>query len=662
MLQRTTLRCYSALLGQATPVLLGSKGGTPKRKKNPMQLRRKTYGLHFKERYLKLEEWYFCPLCAEPKKQGEWCRPTTSTATRKRSRSPAGAKGAAQSPTATSPATPLLPAERVALCRFMEYGNQPRPASMWLSRHSEMHSTPAQLFANHAEPSRAALAPQHRWCFAALRQAMSLLCRVVQLDSSGYYLRAASPSNTGADATAAAGGALPLSTEAPAATARVTTLELYCRFQALELELEDAALRAEAAAQADAVPESIRQQLRSDADATVACIEGSLNALECTLVQMLLGSFADFSVNGVGTVDMPLAPSLEYVARMLRELPSVLHAEQWPTQFVCDSNAPLNCGGTELRNAGAITSSSSSVLERTLLGISPLSGADAAISQLLEQLGGATTSLALRSLFDLCHADVWNLLGVAAASPISRLAALEKLAAAASSGSASAAGPCRPVLDAETLEFKDILVRAWNRQYGCIGLRRLFFEMQVLFYQYAMHAQATSKQSRAGNGAALRDVCGLWAAWRLSLQKWSAAFLAKLGAREQSADVLDASTLRADACGLMRQHAIAASGLAEVQRMALRVITKLQAVDAKGWFAVPTFDLVNVDFTSVRYWILSPVFAHKSKREAYRSLCRTLERMVDSCVQKYGPTHAFSDVITTVRQQLVDVARAEGLL
>ncbi|AIN97693.1 hypothetical protein LPMP_201990 [Leishmania panamensis] len=74
MFQRTTLCCYSALIGQATPVFLGSKGGTPKRKKNPMQLRRKTYGLHFKERYLKMEEWYYCPLCAEPKKQGEWCR------------------------------------------------------------------------------------------------------------------------------------------------------------------------------------------------------------------------------------------------------------------------------------------------------------------------------------------------------------------------------------------------------------------------------------------------------------------------------------------------------------------------------------------------------------------------------------------------------------
>lgn len=71
---RRSYTAYATALFAATNPLLGNKGGTPKRKKNPMQLRRKTYGLHFKERYLKVEEWYYCPLCAEPKKQGEWCR------------------------------------------------------------------------------------------------------------------------------------------------------------------------------------------------------------------------------------------------------------------------------------------------------------------------------------------------------------------------------------------------------------------------------------------------------------------------------------------------------------------------------------------------------------------------------------------------------------
>ncbi|CAD2214980.1 hypothetical protein AGDE_04256 [Angomonas deanei] len=74
MLRFTAALSRPALIGCPTTILLGDKGGTPKRKKNPLQLRRKTYGIHFKERYLKMEEWYYCPLCAEPKKQGEWCR------------------------------------------------------------------------------------------------------------------------------------------------------------------------------------------------------------------------------------------------------------------------------------------------------------------------------------------------------------------------------------------------------------------------------------------------------------------------------------------------------------------------------------------------------------------------------------------------------------
>ncbi|CAJ1023225.1 hypothetical protein, conserved [Leishmania shawi] len=588
---------------------------------------------------------------------------TNLTATGKRSRSSAGMKSATGCSTAASPVTSLTPEERAALCCFIMYGNQSTPASLWFYHHAEKYSTPAQLLASHTGPSRSAVASQHRWCFVALRQAMSLLCRVVRLDSSGFYLHSTSPSKAGVGATAATCGELALSTDAPAESARATTLELYCRFQALELELEDVTLRTEAATQTDTVPESVRQQLRSDVEATVVCIKESLNALEDTLVQMLLGSFTDVSVKGASTADMSAAPSLEYVARILRELPSVLQSEQWPAQFICDSDALLTGGGLEPENVGAITSSSTSSLERTLLGTAPVPATDTAMSQLLEQLGGAATSLALRSLFDLCHADVWNLLGVAAASPISRLAALEKLSAETSSGSASAATPCRPVLDVETLEFKEILIRAWNRQYGCVGLHRLFFEIQALFYQLAIHAQATSKLAGGGSGATLGNVCALWGTWRLSLQKRSAAFLAKLGATEKpAAELLDDSTLRVNSCYSMRQHAVPISGVTEVQGMVLRVITKLQAVDTKGWFAVPAFDLVNVDFTSVRHWILTPVFARKSKREAYCCLCRVLERMVDSCVQKYGPTHAFSVVITTVRQQLVDVARTEGLL
>ncbi|KAG5468271.1 hypothetical protein LSCM1_02249 [Leishmania martiniquensis] len=574
---------------------------------------------------------------------------------RKRSRSPGETTTAERSNAANSLGTSLTPRERSALCRFIEYGSQPTPPSSWFYHNAEQRSTAAQLFAHRLEPSCFAGAPEHRWCFVALRQAMSLLCEVIRQDSAEVFLRTPSPLDAVAGETAA-------SAEASTAPARVTTLELYCRFQALELELEDATLRTEAVAQRDGVPESVRLQRQCDVDETVKCIERSLNALEGTLVQMLLGNLVDVTVMDASRVDMSAAPPLEYVARMLLEVPSVLQSVRWPAQFLCDSTASSkgDCAGT--KNTEAVESSSTSSLEQALLRFGSTARTDTAMSPLLEQFGGAATSLALRSLLDLCQRDVWNLLGVAAASPISRLAALEKLAAAASSDSTRAGRPSRPALDVENFAFKDILVRAWNGDYGRLGLRRLFFEVQVLFYKCAMHVQAKSKQAGGGNGATLGDVHRLWTTWHLTLQKHTAAFLAKLGTTELSAgEVLGVSSL-ADSCEVMRQHAVPASERAEVQVVALRVIAKLQAVDTKGWFAVPAFDMVNIDFTSVRYWISSPIFGRKSKREAYRSLCRALEHMVDRCVQKYGPAHAFSDVITNVRQKLVDVSRTEGLL
>jgi hypothetical protein len=74
MLRLSRLYASRGGLFAATPVALGSKGGTPKRKRNMMMIRRRTYGIQFKEKFMKLTEWYYCPLCAEPKKEGEWCR------------------------------------------------------------------------------------------------------------------------------------------------------------------------------------------------------------------------------------------------------------------------------------------------------------------------------------------------------------------------------------------------------------------------------------------------------------------------------------------------------------------------------------------------------------------------------------------------------------
>ncbi|KPA82279.1 hypothetical protein ABB37_03387 [Leptomonas pyrrhocoris] len=603
-----------------------------------------------------------------------------------------------ESTDATAP-SPLTQEDCKALRRFIEYGDQPMTAVEFFQRTTGHRSTPAQVFTSGTAVSRLSVPLPYQWCSAALQQTLSLLCRVIRLDTASFYLQPAST------AEALSGAPFAASLEGAAApTVRVTTLELYCRFQALELEFEDVVLRAQSVTQADGVPEALTQRARADVEETVRCIEDGVNSLEATLIEMLLHiedprqAKEDGAIRGAsagnGTkmnAGTAAAPSLAYVAGILRDLPGVFHLEQWPARFICETEAnklpptassssapprlqheqqppsPGSVAAALLSGGSVVRASASDTAGHTEVIPFPSAAAYRA------QVGGATTSLALQSLLDISKADVWNIFGVAAASPISRLAALEKLENASQGRTLNdvwnAAPPARPALDIEQLEFKDILVRAWNHGYSLLGLRRLCFEMQALFYQYV--ARVTTAAPPASSHATRQEIYELWCQWQWTVQRLFQGFMMKVtgGAPslKETGAVRDSrckygGDADLNACALLRRHASLGSALAEVQHIALRVVTKLQAVDAKGWFAVPAFDLVNVDFTSVRYWVMSPSFAPKSRREAYRALCRVLERMVDSCVHKYGPTHPFSDVITNVRQQLVDVARAEGLL
>lgn len=553
----------------------------------------------------------------------------------------------------------LTSQERHALARFIKYGDQPATASECFRRVANSSVAPptANTTTNAAASSRATAPQPHQWCFTALRQAMALLCRVVRLDTSAHYLNDTSIAST--SATQAHSG--------------ITLIEWYCRYQALELELEDAVLRADALAATDGVPEATRQQTTADVAATVRTVASAVDALETTLIAMVLRWETSAAVDG--GVDRA-GVALEYVAAMLRGLPDVLQAEKWPTRVLCNrgSEQPATAQPT------VASSQSSTALTAALLSDSPDSSGlltATAAAKLRAQIGGATTSIAIQSLLLIRRADTRNVLGVATASPISRLAALDKLKGASraggavpwtsAAGGASSASPQRPALELEQIDFREVMVRAWNRGYDLLGLQRLRFEMRALFYHLASPT-ATGDSSAASSSAAVParvDVEALWRQWEAALSTHYKSFMQKVivdGTPHDEEAMLAGDDVEVDACALMRRHAVADDALAGVQLIALRVVTKLQAVDAKGWFAVPAFDLVNVDFTSVRYWVQSPAFAHKSRREAFRSLCRVLERMVDRCVQTYGPTHAFSDVITNVRQQLVDVARGEGLL
>lgn len=613
-----------------------------------------------------------------PKDIGNAAHETVGPERRKRPRPSATADSVTDDTAAALPVITyhLTHEERKALARFIEYGNQPLTAADSFRRLAGHRSGAAASFSSVPEP--------YEWCCVALRHTLSLLCRVVRLDANSIYLQPTSPSLkvVTEELTAAT---------APATVANISTLEWYCRCQALELELEDVLLRAHTVTNAEGVPEAIRQQARADVEATVRCVEDCVDTLEATLVAMLLRLENPARKRGEegGSQEPPpgelkantggsnsflagAAPSAGYVAAMVRGLPEVFRSEQWPTRFVCSTECGASATPVPLSPACQSTSRLAAALLGQAVAASrsttslPSPGVD---SLFQAQVGGVTTSLALQGLLLISRADVWNVLGMANASPLGRLAALDKLKNPSSTSAVES--PQRPVLDMERMEFKDLLVRAWNHGYALAGLQRLHFEMQALFYHLASQGAAGSSPTCR---ATRHEVLQLWGQWESVMSDLFKGFLRRVGDADATSETAESDVLDEvesawggqdsglDACARMRRHAVSASALAEVQTAALRVVAKLQTVDTKGWFAVPAFDLVNVDFTSVRYWLMSPSFAHKSKREAFRSLCRVLERMVDSCVQKYGPTHAFSDVITNVRQQLVDIARAEGLL
>ncbi len=64
----------NACLFSRTNILLVGQAGVPKKKSSPYLKTKKTFGVEFKHRHLRLQPWYYCPLCAEPKQQGMYCR------------------------------------------------------------------------------------------------------------------------------------------------------------------------------------------------------------------------------------------------------------------------------------------------------------------------------------------------------------------------------------------------------------------------------------------------------------------------------------------------------------------------------------------------------------------------------------------------------------
>lgn len=552
-----------------------------------------------------------------------------------------------------------------------------------------------------------------------LRHALSLVCRVVALDPAGYFLRGSGAENqadrsptqavgkerggASASTTAATSSSPPVASSATATTPPRSTLDLYCLLQGLELELEDARTTQHFGdRRASPHPPLNAHAGQSPALAEVEQrIDRSIDAMEGTLIDLFLSYESPSAVPlrasaaapTAGNVAAPCAPR-EYVTQILKELPGAFDAEGWPCHV-------FECAQTTLPH-----SSFTAALEAPEEGVfaGPLAERLLQSSSARREVGEAITAVVLSALLDVRRKDCCNTLGAAATPALSRVAAAlfpptiprRKQPPRASGGSAEHndgelsaqdgvvalhVPDSSTVLNLEALHFADLLAKAWVGAYRLQGLRRVNVEMQALCYRLRRENDDRGGSHTAGSASASsaakhpggrvpaslrhktsREIELLFATWKAALGRRCTEFLSRLAAPEVRVEEEVASLAVARDSVFDILEAGAAPSLTPVQQRCLRVLDTLRAVDRQGWFAVPAFDLVNVDFRSIRVWVKSASFAQKTNRTAFDALRRVLESMVDKCVRKYGPTHEYSMTITAARQKLVDAARAEGLL
>lgn len=489
---------------------------------------------------------------------------------------------------------------------FIEFGDQPRPAGEVLRDilKGRRSSSTASAYAGrsaagcHSEGSSSDSLEGR-----LLRHAMGLLCRVVELDHAGHFLMS----------------------DSHCPTHNLT--HLYCSLQALELEWED--VRAQLATSPS------NEKLMSSMHHIQQQVVQSVDALERTLIDLALRS----------PPKMPLLPSETYIAQFLQSLSDALRVEAWPSQLL----ATFPSGFEEERH-------------RLLTGLLPSSSAAAAMSQaageeLLCRLGEGTTSILMKAMNTVREMDSNDRLQISRAPPTT------VLAAALSSGSESLAssptgGTQREAIHMGELSFAGLMAKAWSGSYALQGVRRADLEVTALFYhlRQALSAPSQSSQDDTLKSSAARDIDALAQVWTAALNKETRAFFVEAAPGELPSAFMRATTV------FDVLHGVPNESLRPVQQATLRVVASLRLVDEKGWFAVPAFDRANTDFTTIELWVRNPSFALKSNRGAFEAVRRVLERMVDGCVAKYGPTHEFSECITSVRHKLVDVARREGLL
>ncbi|CCW66554.1 unnamed protein product [Phytomonas sp. Hart1] len=507
---------------------------------------------------------------------------------------------------------------------------------------------------------------------AALQQALALVCGVIAADSEGRLLLPTLPNTS--------------SLSPPRGV-----MALYCALQGLGLELEDVSAQLALLNNTtnnepndiNAVEEKKREGLRAQLDRILRQVEQCVNAMEQTLIDIILSIPQDSDFSLFATMHLPTSHgTLSYTAGLFKRLGDIFKEYSWPFQLLASSASGLSTEpfSEGSRHAGSLPD------DLTLLDLLPhLSpDVDSSLSQaeLLFHVGEGVTAILIATLRTLRQGvDGGNCLGIAPATPLARMAAA--LPFQSTSTFANGRAVIRPAVDLQSSSFSIIEAKAWAGQYALVGLRRAHLEMQGLFFKL-FHSlgkelggptnELPSRSTAAIQRRRFRDLRFLWDNWNRSIQWHYTAFWQRLGLMSTKSvqncdggnlsgadDSLPSFDLKHD-CVFDILASNKVDSLTAPQQAALRIINYLQSFDKKDWFRFPAFDLANFDFTSIVSWIQSPSFALKSNRAVFDALRRVLEHMVDVCVRKYGPLHKFSECISSIRQRLVHASQTEGLL
>ncbi|RNF01893.1 uncharacterized protein Tco025E_08503 [Trypanosoma conorhini] len=201
-----------------------------------------------------------------------------------------------------------------------------------------------------------------------------------------------------------------------------------------------------------------------------------------------------------------------------------------------------------------------------------------------------------------------------------------------------------------SVSLEGMMAEALNGAYRWRGLYGAMHDMKVLLY--GVYATVPAEQEQHVNACRLQ--------FERSIREQYVLFLYKTGLSAEVGGPLLVEETMFDVNPLPTEAD--AASYTDTQLKSLKLLTLLREVDTNRWFEYPVFDMANIELSSIEKWVRGSTFAVKTNRDAFVALRDVLEQMVDSCVLSYGPTSPFSQVITLMRQRLVDAAREVEML